>query len=142
MLTSLQMCRTAIRTAVCRYKCWVIVALRIYAGNFPSVAGVCSILVGISRPMCCWHMSTESRKHPSSAQSKMDLDAVSMVLSISDAEAAAKRLTEEAYVRGSADNITCVVALVLAIKEASALRQQGRKCLLGCGSLGDPPQIS
>jgi protein phosphatase 1L len=36
-------------------------------------------------------------------------DAVTMVLNIQDAEEAAKRLTEEAYKKGSADNITCVV---------------------------------
>eukprot|EP00249_Psilotum_nudum_P004174 c17719_g1_i2 orf=387-1175(+) len=36
-------------------------------------------------------------------------DAVSMVQSIPDAEEAAKRLTEEAFRKGSADNITCVV---------------------------------
>eukprot|EP00271_Cylindrocystis_brebissonii_P011157 TRINITY_DN27_c0_g1_i1.p1 TRINITY_DN27_c0_g1~~TRINITY_DN27_c0_g1_i1.p1 ORF type:complete len:284 (+),score=56.38 TRINITY_DN27_c0_g1_i1:255-1106(+) len=38
-----------------------------------------------------------------------DQDAVSMVHSQLDAEAAAKRLTEEAFKRGSTDNITCVV---------------------------------
>lgn len=32
-----------------------------------------------------------------------------MVQNIQDAEEAAKRLTEEAYKKGSADNITCVV---------------------------------
>jgi len=36
-------------------------------------------------------------------------DAVTMVQHIQDAEEAAKRLTEEAYKKGSADNITCVV---------------------------------
>lgn len=36
-------------------------------------------------------------------------DAVTMVQNIQDAEEAAKRLTEEAYKKGSADNITCVV---------------------------------
>lgn len=36
-------------------------------------------------------------------------DAVTMVQSIQDAQEAAKRLTEEAYKKGSADNITCVV---------------------------------
>lgn len=36
-------------------------------------------------------------------------DAVSMVQQITDAKEAAERLTEEAYKKGSADNITCVV---------------------------------
>jgi len=36
-------------------------------------------------------------------------EAVSMVKSIEDAEKAANKLTEEAYHRGSADNITCVI---------------------------------
>lgn len=36
-------------------------------------------------------------------------DAVTMVQNIQDAEEAAKRLTEEAFKKGSADNITCVV---------------------------------
>ena len=36
-------------------------------------------------------------------------DAVSMVQSIPNAEEAAKKLTEEALNRGSADNITCVI---------------------------------
>ncbi|KAG0557660.1 hypothetical protein KC19_11G147300 [Ceratodon purpureus] len=36
-------------------------------------------------------------------------DAVTMVQNVQDAEEAAKRLTEEAYKKGSADNITCVV---------------------------------
>ncbi|XP_057858298.1 probable protein phosphatase 2C 59 [Cryptomeria japonica] len=36
-------------------------------------------------------------------------DAVAMIQSIEDPEYAAKRLTEEAYRKGSADNITCVV---------------------------------
>lgn len=38
-----------------------------------------------------------------------DQDAVTMVHNLLDAEAAARRLTEEAFRRGSADNITCVV---------------------------------
>ncbi len=36
-------------------------------------------------------------------------EAVSMVLSIEDAQEAANKLTEEAYRRGSADNITCLI---------------------------------
>jgi len=36
-------------------------------------------------------------------------DAVAMIQSTEDPELAAKRLTEEAYRKGSADNITCVV---------------------------------
>lgn len=36
-------------------------------------------------------------------------DAISMVQSIANAEEAAKKLTEEAFRKGSADNITCVV---------------------------------
>eukprot|EP00270_Netrium_digitus_P004865 TRINITY_DN16272_c0_g1_i1.p1 TRINITY_DN16272_c0_g1~~TRINITY_DN16272_c0_g1_i1.p1 ORF type:complete len:313 (-),score=67.14 TRINITY_DN16272_c0_g1_i1:357-1295(-) len=38
-----------------------------------------------------------------------DQDAVAMIRGLEDAEAAAKSLSEEAYKRGSADNITCVV---------------------------------
>lgn len=36
-------------------------------------------------------------------------DAVTMVQDVQDPEEAAKRLTEEATKKGSADNITCVV---------------------------------
>ncbi|XP_042494997.1 probable protein phosphatase 2C 11 [Macadamia integrifolia] len=36
-------------------------------------------------------------------------DAVAIVRGISDAEAASRKLIEEAYARGSSDNITCVV---------------------------------
>ncbi|KAJ3675235.1 hypothetical protein LUZ60_004277 [Juncus effusus] len=36
-------------------------------------------------------------------------DAVDLVRGVSDAEAASRRLIEEAYARGSSDNITCVV---------------------------------
>jgi protein phosphatase 1L len=36
-------------------------------------------------------------------------DAVTMVKDVQDAEEAAKKLTDEAYKKGSADNITCVV---------------------------------
>ncbi|ERN08813.1 probable protein phosphatase 2C 11 isoform X1 [Amborella trichopoda] len=36
-------------------------------------------------------------------------DAVAMVQGISDAATAARKLTEEAYARGSADNITCLI---------------------------------
>lgn len=36
-------------------------------------------------------------------------DAVAMIQSTEDPELAAKKLTEEAYRKGSADNITCVV---------------------------------
>lgn len=36
-------------------------------------------------------------------------DAVALVQDIADAEAASRKLTQEAYARGSADNITCVV---------------------------------
>lgn len=36
-------------------------------------------------------------------------DAVSIVQDISDAESASRKLTQEAYARGSSDNITCVV---------------------------------
>ncbi|KAJ6817181.1 putative protein phosphatase 2C 11 [Iris pallida] len=38
-----------------------------------------------------------------------NMDAVGIVSGISDAEASARKLTEEAYARGSSDNITCVV---------------------------------
>ncbi|XP_051150044.1 probable protein phosphatase 2C 11 [Andrographis paniculata] len=37
-------------------------------------------------------------------------DAVNIVQDITDAEAAARKLIEEAYARGSSDNITCIVA--------------------------------
>jgi serine/threonine protein phosphatase PrpC len=40
-------------------------------------------------------------------------DAVQLVQSVTDAQEAAKKLTEEAYNRGSADNITCVVVRFL-----------------------------
>lgn len=36
-------------------------------------------------------------------------EAVSLVKSIEDPEAAARKLTETAFAKGSADNITCVV---------------------------------
>lgn len=36
-------------------------------------------------------------------------EAVTIVQDIKDAEAASRRLIEEAYSRGSSDNITCVV---------------------------------
>jgi len=36
-------------------------------------------------------------------------DAVALVRSIEDPEQAAKKLTEEAYGRGSMDNISCIV---------------------------------
>lgn len=36
-------------------------------------------------------------------------DAVDVVQEIADAEAAARKLIQEAYARGSSDNITCVV---------------------------------
>ena len=40
-------------------------------------------------------------------------EAVAMIQSIEDPEQAAKRLLHEAYQRGSADNITCVVVRFL-----------------------------
>jgi protein phosphatase 1L len=40
-------------------------------------------------------------------------DAVQLVQSVTDAQEAAKKLTDEAYNRGSADNITCVVVRFL-----------------------------
>jgi hypothetical protein len=40
-------------------------------------------------------------------------EAVAMIKPIGDAEEAAKRLMQEAYQRGSADNITCVVVRFL-----------------------------
>lgn len=36
-------------------------------------------------------------------------DAVNLILEMPDAEEAARRLVEEAYARGSSDNITCLV---------------------------------
>ena len=36
-------------------------------------------------------------------------DAVALVQDITDAEAASRKLIQEAYARGSTDNITCVV---------------------------------
>lgn len=36
-------------------------------------------------------------------------DAVNLVREIPDAEEASRRLVEEAYARGSSDNITCLV---------------------------------
>lgn len=41
-------------------------------------------------------------------------EAVEMIKPIGDPEQAAKRLMQEAYQRGSADNITCVVVRFLA----------------------------
>lgn len=47
-------------------------------------------------------------------------EAVAMIKPIEDAEAAAKRLMQEAYQRGSADNITCVVVRFLANQGCSS----------------------
>lgn len=49
-----------------------------------------------------------------------DQEAVAMVKPIEDAEDAAKRLTQEAYQRGSADNITSVVVRFLNNQGASS----------------------
>ena len=43
-----------------------------------------------------------------------------MTKPIQDPEEAAKRLLQEAYQRGSADNITCVVVRFLANQESSS----------------------
>lgn len=47
-------------------------------------------------------------------------EAVSMVKPIQDPEEAAKRLMQEAYQRGSADNITIVVVRFLANQDGSS----------------------
>ncbi|KAF8392835.1 hypothetical protein HHK36_021074 [Tetracentron sinense] len=52
-------------------------------------------------------------------------DAVSMIKSIEDPEQAAKRLMQEAYQRGSADNITCVVVRFLANQGGPARSSSG-----------------
>ncbi|KAF5726291.1 hypothetical protein HS088_TW23G01036 [Tripterygium wilfordii] len=52
-------------------------------------------------------------------------DAVAMIKPIQDPEEAAKRLLQEAYQRGSADNITCVVVRFLANQGGSSLSGSG-----------------
>ncbi|XP_010247126.1 PREDICTED: probable protein phosphatase 2C 59 isoform X1 [Nelumbo nucifera] len=52
-------------------------------------------------------------------------EAVSMIKSIEDSEQAAKRLMQEAYQRGSADNITCVVVRFLANQGGPAHSSSG-----------------
>ena len=47
-----------------------------------------------------------------------------MIKPIEDPEAAAKRLLQEAYQRGSADNITCVVVRFLACKDGNSHHQE------------------
>ena len=47
-----------------------------------------------------------------------------MIQPIEDPEQAAKRLLQEAYQRGSADNITCVVVRFLAGQENTGTVQQ------------------
>ncbi|CAI7749512.1 unnamed protein product [Closterium sp. NIES-53] len=49
-----------------------------------------------------------------------DQDAINMVQQTLDAEEAAKFLTQEAYRRGSADNITCVVVRFLHVQDGAA----------------------
>jgi len=48
-----------------------------------------------------------------------------MIKSIEDAEEAAKRLMQEAYRRGSADNITCVVVRFLTSQGTSSHNNSG-----------------
>ncbi|KAK9099881.1 hypothetical protein Scep_023311 [Stephania cephalantha] len=52
-------------------------------------------------------------------------EAVSMIKPIEDPEQAAKRLMQEAYERGSADNITCVVVRFLSNQGASSHSNSG-----------------
>ncbi len=52
-------------------------------------------------------------------------EAVDMTKPVDDPEQAAKRLLQEAYQRGSADNITCVVVRFLANQGATS-----------CGAVG------
>ncbi|XP_014505138.1 probable protein phosphatase 2C 59 [Vigna radiata var. radiata] len=52
-------------------------------------------------------------------------EAVSMIKPIPDAEEAAKRLMQEAYQRGSSDNITCVVVRFLSNQGASSHSNSG-----------------
>ncbi|TKY74823.1 phosphatase 2C 59 [Spatholobus suberectus] len=54
-------------------------------------------------------------------------EAVAMIKPIEDSEAAAKRLMQEAYQRGSADNITCVVVRFLMNQGASSHNSSGGK---------------
>ncbi|KAF5748099.1 hypothetical protein HS088_TW04G00048 [Tripterygium wilfordii] len=52
-------------------------------------------------------------------------EAVAMIKPIQDPQEAAKRLLQEAYQRGSADNITCVVVRFLANQGGSSLSGSG-----------------
>jgi len=52
-------------------------------------------------------------------------EAVSMIKPIQDAEEAAKRLMQEAYQRGSSDNITCIVVRFLSNQGASSHSNSG-----------------
>ncbi|KAH1119581.1 hypothetical protein GYH30_048104, partial [Glycine max] len=52
-------------------------------------------------------------------------EAVAMIKPIEDAEEAAKRLMQEAYQRGSSDNITCVVVRFLSNQGASSHSNSG-----------------
>lgn len=58
-------------------------------------------------------------------------EAVAMIKSITDAEEAAKRLTNEAYQRGSSDNITCVVVRFLTNQSGGASRSSSRPSVEG-----------
>ncbi|PKU59884.1 probable protein phosphatase 2C 59 [Dendrobium catenatum] len=51
-------------------------------------------------------------------------EAVAMIKPIDDPEEAAKRLMQEAYQRGSADNITCVVVRFLSSPNNSSSEQK------------------
>ncbi|RRT61244.1 hypothetical protein BHE74_00058768 [Ensete ventricosum] len=51
-------------------------------------------------------------------------EAVAMIQSVEDPEQAAKRLLQEAYQRGSADNITCVVVRFIACPENTTTVQK------------------
>lgn len=58
-------------------------------------------------------------------------EAVSMIKPIGDAEEAAKRLMNEAYQRGSSDNITCVVVRFLTNQGSASSRSSSRPSVEG-----------
>ena len=57
--------------------------------------------------------NTKTSHFPTQLRFKCFQEAVTMIKPIEDAEESAKRLMQEAYGRGSADNITCVVVRFL-----------------------------
>ncbi|XP_074293030.1 putative protein phosphatase 2C 59 [Silene latifolia] len=66
-------------------------------------------------------------------------EAVAMVKPMEDAEEAAKKLMQEAYQRGSADNITCVVVCFLGNPATSLSRVSDNHVDSSNRNSGDPP---